>query len=166
MNNIGWAAVVVGIVILVGGWWWYSTQGVAPVADTQIGDTGDTQIEGSQMPNTGLVGDDAEGGGQGAVVRYTASGFVPASIVVRPGESVSFVNETSGRMWVASDEHPTHTEYGNTDRATHCADTYAGPAPFDQCEAGQSYTFIFTKPGTFEYHNHAAAQFGGTVTVQ
>lgn len=163
MNNTGWAVVIIILVVLLGGWWWYSvSQTPAPT------DTAGTQLEGTQTPDSGLVGGDAGVGDASAPVevRYGASGFVPASVSIPRGQAVRFVNDTAGRMWVAADEHPTHAQYDATDRATHCAEGYAGPAPFDQCEAGPSYTFIFTKPGTFEYHNHAAAQHGGTVVVQ
>ena len=69
-------------------------------------------------------------------------------------------------MWVASDEHPSHTGYDGTSRTEHCAANYTGPAAFDQCGSGSQYSFTFNKTGAFDFHNHAAAQFTGTIIVQ
>lgn len=146
------------------------TPAAAPTADTTagVGGAAGTMPEGSEMPDNGMVGGDAQGenAANTVVVSYTASGFSPQSVTVRAGQAVRFVNQTSARMWVAADEHPTHTEYDGSDRATHCSGTYSGPTPFDQCQAGSEYTFVFTKAGTFDYHNHAAAEHSGTVVVQ
>lgn len=172
MSTTGWAVTIIAlIIVLAGGWWFISSQ---PPATTDINiNTGanaaGTMPEGSEMPDNGMVGGDADAGAgatTGVVVRYGASGFTPATVTIQAGQKVTFVNDTTGPMWVGADEHPTHTEYDGTDRATHCSGSYTGPTPFDQCMAGASYTYVFTKAGTFDYHNHSAAQFGGTVVVQ
>jgi len=73
------------------------------------------------------------------------------------------VNQSTLDMWVGSDEHPTHTEYDGTKKDDHC------PNPtntvFDQCSSGDSYTFTFTKAGTWGYHNHKVKEDTGTVVV-
>lgn len=149
-----------------------SSQPAAP-ADTAAGDAaGGTQLEGTEMPDNGMVGGDASadiGLGEptvAATVHYGTAGFSPASVTVKVGQAVRFVNDTSNPMWVGADEHPTHTEFDGTDRATHCSGTYTGPTPFDQCQNGSTYMFVFSKAGTYEYHNHSASQHGGTVVVQ
>ncbi len=101
-----------------------------------------------------------------ATVTYSASGFSPATITIAKGGTVTFVDQAGTPMWVASDEHPSHTEFDGTSRTTHCATGYTGTKPFDQCGAGQSYSFMFSKVGTFDYHNHSAAQYTGKVVVQ
>ena len=70
-------------------------------------------------------------------------------------------------MWVASNPHPTHTGYDSTSRDTHCAAGYTGPIPFDECAAisSGSYSFTFTKTGSFGYHNHSDHAMIGTVVV-
>lgn len=171
MNNTGWAVVIIAlIIILAGGWWWYSTQ-YAPAPATTDGTAG-TQLEGTPEQNNGMVGGDASvdvGIGDASTrveVHYTANGFNPKSVTVAQGTAVTFINDTSGPMWVAADEHPTHTQYDGSDRATHCSGSYSGATPFDQCQTGSSYTFVFGKTGTFDYHNHSAAQFEGVVVVR
>ena len=96
-------------------------------------------------------------------VTYTNSGFSPSVITVKQGTKVTFVNSSSKSMWVASDEHPSHTEYSGTTRQAHCPDA-AGTA-FDQCSTGSSYTFTFNKAGSWDYHNHVMASDGGKVVV-
>lgn len=99
----------------------------------------------------------------GALVRYTEEGFVPATITVPLGTTVMFVNESSREMWVGVDEHPTHTGYDGTSRSEHCGEGES--TAFDQCRRGDSYSFTFTKAGTFDYHDHVNAMFRGTVVV-
>lgn len=166
MSNTGWVAIILVVVILLGAGWWFMAQSPATPTDTTAA-AGGTQLEGTPTPDNGMVGGDAVAPTTGgAEVHYTATGFTPKSVTIKAGEKVTFINDTSGAMWVAADEHPTHTEYDSTDRATHCSGSYAGATPFDQCQAGSSYTFVFTKAGSFEYHNHSAAQFSGMVVVQ
>lgn len=97
-------------------------------------------------------------------VAYGPNGFTPSNVTVPVGSTVTFVNQGADRMWVGVDEHPTHTQYDGTTTQEHCAN---GPTAqvFDQCGAGSSYSFVFTKAGAFEYHNHARASHGGTVSV-
>lgn len=171
MSTTGWAAVIIAIIIVLGGAWWYMS-GQTPTDTTQVNvgaNAAGTMPEGSQTPDNGMVGGDADPGNAqtaGVTVHYTASGFSPKTATIKVGEKVTFVNDTTGAMWVAADEHPTHTEFDGTDRAAHCSGSYTGSTPFDQCQSGSTYTFVFPKAGSFEYHNHSAAQFGGTVVVQ
>ncbi|HEX2613926.1 MAG TPA: plastocyanin/azurin family copper-binding protein, partial [Nitrososphaera sp.] len=97
-------------------------------------------------------------------VTYNSStGFSPKNVTINKGDTVKFVAE-SGSMWVGSDEHPNHTEYDGTSRQQHCAT--GSSTSFDQCATGSTYSFTFNKVGTFDYHNHMAASFGGVVIVK
>lgn len=96
-------------------------------------------------------------------VHLTARGFSPATLTVKKGTTVTFINDTTESMWVGSDQHPSHTGYAGTSKNEHCPDT-AGVA-FDQCAVGNSYSFTFNKVGTWGYHNHTNAGFKGAVTV-
>lgn len=96
-------------------------------------------------------------------VHHTANGFSPSTLSVPAGTTVTFVDDTGSGMWVASAEHPTHTEYDGTSRTEHCA---AGASPsFDQCGKTSSYSFTFTKVGTWNYHNHVNASEHGSIVV-
>lgn len=98
------------------------------------------------------------------IVYTNANGFTPDEISIKVGDTVKFVNKSSDRMWVASDIHPTHEIYSDTTLKEHCPDT-AGIA-FDQCGAGDEYSFTFAKAGSWKFHNHARASMGGTITVK
>jgi len=87
-----------------------------------------------------------------ASVQYTDSGFVPNEITVKQGATVTFTNASSGGMWVASDEHPTHQLLPGFDQRTSVA-------------KGGTYEYTFTNVGTWKYHNHVAPTFTGTVVV-
>jgi plastocyanin len=163
MSNTGWAVTIIAIIIVLAGGWWYFSQASAVPATTDT-----TAVVNGADTTTDTGGADTSTSTQatGVTIHYTASGFTPKSVTIQAGQKVTFVNDTAGAMWVASDVHPTHTEFDGTDRATHCSGSYTGPTPFDQCQPGSTYTFVFAKAGTFQFHNHAAAQFQGTVTVQ
>jgi plastocyanin len=174
MNSTGWVvAIVVLLIIIGGGWWWYSMQNPAPATTntTAVGNVTDqgtsgTDTNATATTNTEVGVNAGTNAANTTTVHYTASGFSPKSVTINKGQSVSFVDDTQNPMWVAANNHPTHTSYDGTDRATHCSGSYSGPTPFDQCQPGSTYTFVFGKAGTFGYHNHAAAQFEGTVTVK
>ena len=160
-----WLGVIVLIIIVVlGGWYVFSHPAAAPapVAETpavtdQTTTTTSTTTTTTTMPLAPVT------------VTYTDKGFTPSSISVAQGQSVMWVNQSSKQMWVASGMHPTHLVYDGTSKDAHCAASYTGPTPFDECvavPAGQSYTFAFTKAGTWGYHNHAnAADFGKVVVA-
>lgn len=100
-----------------------------------------SQIKKSQPMNMG--GMDAQ------IVRYTNSGFVPATLAVKPGSLVRFVNDSDTEMWVASDNHPAHTDLPT----------------FDQFKASDSYSYVFEEIGEWAFHDHLNAAFTGTITV-
>ena len=102
------------------------------------------------------------------VVSYTNEGFSPLETNIKVGDTVRFVNNASSGLWVGADEHPTHTNYDGTSKDDHCVDGAPTGGAFDMCRqmaTGESWTFTFTKAGTFDFHNHARAQHGGSVVV-
>lgn len=86
------------------------------------------------------------------IVSYTDSGFLPRTITIKRGDTVTFKNESAHSMWVASDPHPVHTNYV-------AFDALRGYRP------GETYSFTFTRSGTWGYHNHLRAGDTGTVVV-
>jgi plastocyanin len=161
MSTTGWVATIIIILIIIGGGWWYfAAQAPAMPAQTET-----TAVVNS---DTGAVASSTDGSVAPLTqtIHFTASGFTPKDVTVANGGTVTWVNDSTGQMWIASDEHPTHTDYDSTSRTTHCAAGYTGPTPFDECGNGSSYSFTFGKAGTYSFHNHLAAQFEGTVTVE
>lgn len=103
--------------------------------------------------------------GSAVTVTYTDAGFSPASVTVKKGQSVTFINKSSNDMWIASNPHPLHNGYDGTTEQQHCAPGYTGAAPLDECSPAATFTFTFDKVGTWGYHNHEGAQDHGTVIV-
>lgn len=99
-------------------------------------------------------------------VTYSDSGFSPKEVAVALGTTVTFVNQSSSKMWVASAKHPDHTVYSGTSLSQHCPDTTN--SAFDECtgdESGKTYSFTFNKEGVWKYHDHINSKMFGSVTV-
>ena len=107
----------------------------------------------TEIPTTTTSTESAEPTTESMMVTYSDTGFSPTSLSVKVGDTVTFQNESSKDMWVASAPHPTHTAYPEFDAK---ADT----------TAGGSYMFTFTKAGTWKYHNHLNPSMTGTIIVQ
>jgi plastocyanin len=160
-----WIIGIVVIILLAFGV--YALMNQSPAATTGSNpptDTGASPVTTGDDQNP-TTGSGPTTGATQMVVQYTNSGFVPSSLNVSVGQSVTFVNKSSGQMWVASDPHPTHQGYDGTTESVHCAAGYAGAAPFDECKSADSFTFIFTKQGSWGYHNHFSSSAHGTIVV-
>ena len=102
------------------------------------------------QPGTGKTPDTQN---ESSAITYTAAGFSPAVAHVKTGTRVTFKNDSGEDLWVASNPHPSHTDYPG----------------FDSLKAlkhGDTYTFTFTRLGTFGYHNHLRPQMMGTIVVE
>lgn len=154
-KNIAWAILIV-LVIALGAWLVF---GNYLTAEAPAG----TAQENATVPTDGTPSESRT-----VTVTYTDQGFSPSTLGVHVGDTVTFSNQSTRDMWIGSNEHPTHTEYDGTSREEHCAED-ASVVSFDQCGRsgpGSTYSFTFTKAGTFEYHNHARSDDGGTIIVE
>jgi plastocyanin len=79
------------------------------------------------------------------VVDMTNRSFVPATLTVQMGDTVTWVNQDAPQHDVVAD----HGEFTSQ--------------PFDK---GQSFTFTFAKAGTYPYHCSIHPGMTGTVIVQ
>lgn len=160
MNN----KVFFGLLILVAGVFagWYVFGGNPPSYDTLMGKSSvkETITPTSRLgqndtnPVGTLEGESMEKGGAQArgVVTYTDTGFAPKPLTVKKGTTVTFVNESSRGMWVASAAHPTHQLLPGFDQLS-------------QVAKGGSYEYTFIKVGTWTYHNHISTSDTGSVVV-
>lgn len=99
-------------------------------------------------------------------IYLTDSGFQPSDLTIQQGETVTWVNNASSSMWVASNRHPSHTNYAGSTVSQHCQNGDQTEAAFDQCQTGDKFSFTFEKTGEWSYHNHRSAGEGGTITVK
>jgi plastocyanin len=79
--------------------------------------------------------------------------FSPATVTIKAGGTVAWLNHSATPVWVASDPHPTHGGYPGFD----------SDAAID---VDKAYTFKFDKKGTWGYHNHLTPKMKGTVIVE
>ncbi len=151
---------VVIVVLVTGGWFLFKgTPAQAPTTEVPV--TNQVPVVGSTTPEM-IV----ENAAPEITVTYTDQGFSPKEISIVQGTKVNFINQSSGKMWVASAMHPAHTVYSGTSLSQHCPDT-TGSA-FDECvgdEVGTTFSFTFNKVGTWKYHDHINSKMFGSVTV-
>src|SRR3989344_5306189 len=95
-----WLGVIVFIIIVaLGGWYILSnpSTGQAPSGEPAV-----TEEVPAETPPAATVP-------APATLTYTDTGFSPASVTVTEGQTVTWVNQSSKQMWVASARHPDHT---------------------------------------------------------
>lgn len=160
-KTIGIIAVV--LIIIAGGWYMLSSTPTKTPTTTntenQTPSATNTVTSNTTTTTTTITG---------VIITYGIEGFSPKNVTVPVGTKVTFVNQKDEAMWIASAQHPTHMSYDGTSKDQHCAAGYTGAIPFDQCSAGAigtTYSFTFTKAGTWPYHNHASASDFGSITV-
>ncbi len=85
-------------------------------------------------------------------VTLTASGYSPATVTVKVGQTVTWTNSSGSSATVTSDPHPTHTDLPGFDSPT--------------LAEGGTYQYTFTQKGSWGYHNHLDPTTKGTVVVQ
>lgn len=78
--------------------------------------------------------------------------FKPDTLEITQGEKVEFTNDSLKDHWPASNIHPTHGIYPEFD-------------PRQSIKPGKSWTFTFTKPGSWRYHDHLNPSLTGTIIV-
>lgn len=81
------------------------------------------------------------------------TGFTPETVTVPGNSTVTFINNGQAAHWPASDDHPTHNILSGFDAERGLA-------------TGESYSFTFTKTGTWEYHDHLAPRVTGQIVVE
>lgn len=86
-------------------------------------------------------------------VSLTDTGFEPATVTVPVGTTVVFTNNGQAAHWPASDPHPLHTGLPGFDAKKGLA-------------TGETYSFTFTKVGTFGVHDHLMSSLKGSIVVQ
>ncbi len=85
-------------------------------------------------------------------VEVRDDGFYPAEVTIHEGDTVVFTNKASRDVWPASDPHPTHTDLSGFD-------------PKHGLSQGQSWSYTFTSPGSWQYHDHLSPVSHGVVYV-
>ncbi len=99
-----------------------------------------------------------------AVIEMTNEGFTPQEITVPLGTKVIWFNASKDReFWPASDLHPTHSAYPEK------TDSDCIGSAFDACRGiapDEYYEFIFSKPGSWVFHDHLNPELVGVIRVE
>ncbi|HSX18948.1 MAG TPA: cupredoxin domain-containing protein [Candidatus Saccharimonadales bacterium] len=90
------------------------------------------------------------------VITFSDGGILPTESVVQSGGKIKWVNNSSKKISVASDPHPTHTD--NQELTNNQFILELAP--------GASSEVTVTKKGTWGYHDHLNPSTKGKVTVQ
>lgn len=154
-NKIFIGLVVLAAGVLVGWYFLKGKSGATPTGQTvEVTPTPSGSNLGAPGSVTGAGTSGVEKGGVVArtVVTLSDTGFAPSPVTVKVGTTVTFVNESSGQMWVASDPHPTHTLLPGFDE-------------LGSVGKGGTYEYTFVKVGTWTYHDHPNPSIKGTVIV-
>lgn len=89
-------------------------------------------------------------------VTYTDSGFSPASLTIKSGENITWVNNAESKVQVGSASHPTHT----------VNQELTGNSFIIELAPGQSRTVQLIKKGEWGYHDHLRSGMTGTIIVE
>ena len=92
------------------------------------------------------------GGTHSQSIVFDTSGFHPEKLTIHQGDQIVFQNKSDHPFWPASDPHPTHDIYPVFD-------------PKGPVSAGQSWSFVFNRPGVWKFHDHLASDMVGEITV-
>ena len=84
---------------------------------------------------------------------YSDHGYTPRTVRVTPGTKVIFENQSSSAFWPVSDPHPVHTDLSGFDAKEPLA-------------SGKTYSYIFEKVGTWNFHDHLRPNNRGSVIVE
>lgn len=156
-------SILIILVLVIGGIYWWTGQADAPGA---IGPSPSPTPSATPAPTPSPSGvsldvvsntDEPD-----AFVTYSDSGYAPASVTIKKGDMVRFVNNSNREMWPASAIHPTHAVYPQKS-ASDCLGS-----SFDACKAvppGGSWEFTLSEIGTWRYHDHLSASKTGTIVV-
>ena len=107
----------------------------------------------------------AGGGADAVTVVYRDNAYIPETVQIFVGDTVTWVNESSV-FWPASNLHPTHKNYPGSN-ITKCG-TPERLTLFDACEAmgpGAEYSFTFNEAGEWDFHDHINPRATGVVIV-
>ena len=86
-------------------------------------------------------------------IDYTNGQYTPSEVTIKVGQTVTFNNKGDDLIWPASNIHPTHEIYPDFD-------------PQKPLNPNNSWSFTFTKPGIWKFHDHLMPQLIGEITVE
>ena len=148
--------IVLAVVILGGAVWYFYSQYLSyEAADRALPPDLPNEISEGEMtaPESPPVPPPQAAEITEVLVEMMPSGFSPAAITVKAGDTIRFLNKDTKPRWPASAVHPTHQCY-------HGFDALKGIAP------GESYSFTFEVKKTCGFHDHLNPILKGSITIE
>ena len=167
MNKTAIIIIILGIIVIGGYFLLKGPEATAPTDGINIPEEEATEPVSSEMPVIGEEGVEEMVVVNEKIITYSSAGFSLGELRVKAGETVTWKNESTQNMWVASAMHPTHMLYSGTSLSEHCPDPLG--TAFDACAGappGGSWSFVFEKTGTWGYHDHLHPTLFGKVVVE
>lgn len=84
---------------------------------------------------------------------YTDSGFSPALVTIATGTTINFTNQSSSALWMMYDSKKSTSALSDFDQKK-------------ESTSGETYSYTFTKKGTFAFYNHLDKSKVGVITVR
>lgn len=103
----------------------------------------------NETPDTGSPNNEV-------TISVTSTHATPSSVTLSAPAFVIWVNDASGTISIAPDVHPTHEKYAGI-----WDDDGSG-----EIDPGEMYSFTFSQPGTYTWHDHLNETVTGTVIVE
>ena len=111
------------------------------------------KTSGGETGSTGATSEQTETAPvSGNLITYTDSGFSPAQVSVKVGDTVTFKNDSKASVQVNSAPHPAHTQFPELNVGS--------------IAAGESKSVKLTIAGTKKYHNHLNPSQSGSIVVE
>ena len=137
--------ILLAIVLAAGAVWYVQNKDRAPKDNvTYLAIGNGTQVGGGVL-NADFSPD--------VVIIRNNEGYEPADVSVRVGDTVMFKNDSDSFHWPASNVHPTHSIYSDFD-------------PREPVAPGDTWSFTFTRAGTWGFHDHIRANLTGRIVVE
>ena len=92
-------------------------------------------------------------------ISYTATGYTPATVTIKKGDTITFVNNSTKEMWPASAVHPSHSVYPEQKNC------FAGVFKDCRVAVGGSFSMKFNVVGAWGFHDHVSPNLFGKITV-
>ncbi|OIO80355.1 hypothetical protein AUJ84_03880 [Candidatus Pacearchaeota archaeon CG1_02_32_132] len=165
LGTLGIIAIVV-VVLVIG---FVSYKSLSSSISSQAGSSLSSNPSGNEGVGDSMMDESSEGSmmEDENVIKVISTGFVPNTLTINSGDTITWINENTAGSWPASDVHPTHTSYPGSAKSK-CG-TSEQSMIFDACgglKEGESYSFTFDEVGSWNFHDHLKPNWVGTVIVK
>lgn len=150
--------IAIVIIVILGAFGYFifainQTKTEEPAAITQNNTQPETDTENAKkeeitQPKTGVPESNS--------VTFTDSGVSPSSIVIKSGETIKWVNNSSSTIQIGSNNHPTHT----------VNQELTGGSFVIELAPGESQTVQLSKTGDWGYHDHLKPSVSGAIIIE